>query len=444
MADPCKPLEDELKTLRARRAALSKQQSDDVGVGSGKGPPNPENTKDAKALDEQIRAVSHKLDDCRDHSQVHVEGLEFDGLEALDDIVRRFMRRNNVRAGQLTISKAGFPVLRHAYTFGGADYPRTQVTSLLRIASCSKAFTCGAIDELCKDPSYNVELGTKVFPLLGMKPALRGAFHDDRLDTITIQHLVDHEAGWNCHDPLIVNSEFIAGTRWDPVFHIRDIAREMGNLSEPPTKRQIAQYMYGKKLQFTPGSQSLKSTNLASYSNFGYVVLGLVVEHVTGKPFVQYLREAVLAPIGINDVFVAPMMSKTKDPREVTYDAPGEGPSALEPMLAQMVPNAYGGAGFITELMDAGGGLMCTATSMAMYAKHRAVWGLDGRVEKSRRGGMPGSASYMVSTSRDIDWAFVFNSRPGDNDDIASQLSDDLQKTMGELEIPTPRPQFTR
>ncbi|MGC5362309.1 serine hydrolase domain-containing protein [Streptomyces sp. DT24] len=52
--------------------------------------------------------------------------------------------------------------------------------------------------------------------------------------------------------------------------------------------------------QFTPGSRY-------QYSNTNFVVLGLLVEHVTGKPFARVLNERVLWPLGMDDTrFVVP------------------------------------------------------------------------------------------------------------------------------------------
>ena len=46
------------------------------------------------------------------------------------------------------------------------------------------------------------------------------------------------------------------------------------------------------KLDFEPGARW-------SYSNTGYVLLGRVVEKVSGKPFGQFLKERILDPLGM-------------------------------------------------------------------------------------------------------------------------------------------------
>ena len=38
------------------------------------------------------------------------------------------------------------------------------------------------------------------------------------------------------------------------------------------------------------------------YSNFGYCVLGRVIENVTGQSYLAYIRSEILAPLGINTV----------------------------------------------------------------------------------------------------------------------------------------------
>ena len=49
-------------------------------------------------------------------------------------------------------------------------------------------------------------------------------------------------------------------------------------------------------LLFEPGSRW-------SYSNSGYYVLGLIIEHVTGKTYYDYLRDDILKPLGITRVW---------------------------------------------------------------------------------------------------------------------------------------------
>ena len=298
------------------------------------------------------------------------------GLGAFDIAVQEFMHANHVRAGQLTIVKDGFVVLDHGYTF---DFPGVHVIpgTLFRITSCSKAFTSAAIWTLYSQGTLHPS--DKIYPLLGITKPLVG-IADPRSDQITIDHLVRHAGGWNDHgasqNPPIPASPF-----GDPVCRIRKIANDLkaaGKLAAHtvPSKLQIAGDMYGQPLQFTPGTFDYNSSEGITYSNYGYLLLGLAIEHVTGLSYVEYVKEHVLAPLGLDKhLFVAPMLpTSTPNPLEIHYDDGATGPTALDPDSSALVPYPYGGEGYVTELMDSGGGLMTTATTLALFVHQRAAW----------------------------------------------------------------------
>ena len=51
--------------------------------------------------------------------------------------------------------------------------------------------------------------------------------------------------------------------------------------------------MKGMPLDFDPGEKF-------AYSNFGYIILGRVIERVSGMPYAEYVRTRVLQPVGAN------------------------------------------------------------------------------------------------------------------------------------------------
>lgn len=345
-----------------------------------------------------------------------VTGDASPSLRAIDDRVQRFMEQYSVRAGSLTILKAGTIVFQHAYTWAPPGYPTTQPLSLFRVASNSKAFTSAAIYQLFS--SGHLSPSQAIFPLLGItSPALSSQTPSPNINDITIQELLDHAGGWNDHlDVTAKDGTHIPGTNWDPVFGLRQISQAL-QLDGPPSKRDMARYMYGEPLQFVPGTQNFDSTNGASYSNFGYVLLGLAVEKVTGMSFADYVRQKVLAPIGISDVYLAHTNAAERLPNEVTYDDPATGPSVFYPKDSVQAPYPYGGGGFMTETMDSGGGLAMTSAALATFVHNYAVFGVGPRPTwggtwwLGRSGSMPGTISLAVSRSRDIDYAYIFNSR---------------------------------
>jgi CubicO group peptidase (beta-lactamase class C family) len=87
-----------------------------------------------------------------------------------------------------------------------------------------------------------------------------------------------------------------AYANFDPIFLMRRIARRLG-LRVGPSSRDIARFMVGEPLQFTPGTQEHNS-------NFGYVMLGLVAEKAAASAFHDLVRDQVAAPLGIDRVSV--------------------------------------------------------------------------------------------------------------------------------------------
>ncbi len=137
-----------------------------------------------------------------------------------------------------------------------------------RLASCSKQFTAMSIILLVRDGKlrYNDTL-TDVFPDFPVYGK-----------TITIRNLLNHTSGLPDYEDLMAAAEKRKGAAlWTPTHQIQDA--EVLDL--------LKQEAAGK---FAPGTQW-------SYSNSGYVVLGLVVAKISGKPFREFLRERIFAPL---------------------------------------------------------------------------------------------------------------------------------------------------
>ena len=341
-------------------------------------------------------------------------------LDSIDVSMRRFISDGGVPAGQLAILRNGETIFSKVYAQSPpTGYSAVTPQTLFRLASLSKMFTCAAIFTL--QTSGKLDLNQRVFPLLGIsKPALATDHPDPHIDDITVQHLLDHAGGWNIRKRFKgKGGQWIESTGWDPMFHIRQIALDLG-LSAPPTKLEIARYMYGKPLQFVPGTQNYESSKHQTYGNLGYMLLGLVIEAISAKHFIDFVRDDLDGNGAWPNVLVSPMLSHQTNPQEVWYVERRVGPSALDPRSDVPAPVAYGGGGFITDLMDSAAGLMTNAESLARFASRHSVSGMGGRVAgKQRDGSMPGTYCDTMSRPNGIDCAYVLNARefPGGTDD---------------------------
>src|SRR6266403_5494707 len=158
-----------------------------------------------------------------------------------------------------------------------------------RLAACSKQFTAMSIMLLVHDGKlrYNDKL-TDVFPDF---PAYG--------KTITIRNLLNHTSGLPDYEDLMAAAEKRKGAPlWTSTHQIQDA--EVLDL----LKHEAA----GK---FAPGTQW-------SYSNSGYVVLGLVVAKISGKPFREFLRERIFAPLEMSQT-----LAYQRGQNEVTQRAYG-------------------------------------------------------------------------------------------------------------------------
>ena len=77
----------------------------------------------------------------------------------------------------------------------------------------------------------------------------------------------------------------------DPMFQPEAIASAM-KVTAPAGPETIVRYMSAQPLQSAPGTRY-------AYSNFGYCVLGRVIEAVSGQSYADFVRQHVWAPLGL-------------------------------------------------------------------------------------------------------------------------------------------------
>ena len=265
--------------------------------------------------------------------------------EAYDREVEAFLQARQVPGGALAVVKNRRLVYARGY--GWADREKriaARPDSLFRIASISKPITAVAVLRLVEEGK--LDLDARAFDLVTLKPLpSAGAKRDPRLSQITVHQLLQHTAGWD-HDQS-----------FDPMSRSVQIAKAAG---EPPPARPhaIIRYMLGRKLDFDPGTRY-------AYSNFGYCVLGRVIEAVSGQPYETFVQDKILAPIGIRRMRVGATLASA--PEEVRYYTPdGAKADSVFPDTPKQVPWPYGG--FYLEAMDAHGGWIASVTDLARFA----------------------------------------------------------------------------
>jgi CubicO group peptidase (beta-lactamase class C family) len=195
-------------------------------------------------------------------------------LSPIDRFVTGFMAAHRVPGGAIAVTNGGRLVYAASYGTGLGPSPRPfDVDAPVRLASLTKSITASAIMALISDDRLVLETRLRD---LGAVMAPLGRPADARILDITIRQLLTHSAG--------LPSRGVS----DPIGWTRARAFAQGT----PTRDSVLRDAMREQLLFVPGGGY-------AYSNVGYLLLGRIVETVSGMSYLDYVRRQVMAPIGI-------------------------------------------------------------------------------------------------------------------------------------------------
>jgi CubicO group peptidase (beta-lactamase class C family) len=274
-------------------------------------------------------------------SELAISGLAHPELASFDAVMTTFVPEQQVPGAVLAVTKDRRLV--YARGFGWADRQRQQAvqpTALFRIASVSKPITAVAVLQLVA--RHQLTLDAKVWEVLKLsEPA------DARWKQVTIVHLLQHTGGWD------------RDQSFDPMFRSVRIAQTL-NVSPPADPHHIIHYMLGRPLDFDPGSRYARS-------NFGYCLLGRVIERVTGVAYERYVQREVLAPLGVHRMRLGKTLPAERVADEVVYyDAQDRTRPAVVGSIGAWVPLPYGA--WALEALDAPAGWIASAVDLGRFA----------------------------------------------------------------------------
>lgn len=254
-------------------------------------------------------------------------------LAQYDRAMAGLLARWGIPGAALAIARDGRLMFARGYGLASIENDQpVQPDSLFRIASVSKPITAMAILKLIEQGRLGLD--TPAFSLLDHLAPPPGSQVDPRISTITIRHVLHHTGGWD------------RDLSFDPMFHpsVRDAARVLG-APEPLDAETIVRVIRGQPLDFDPGTRY-------AYSNFGYCVLGRVIERVTDRGYEEHVQAALLEPLGISRMQIGTGMLEGLAEGEVHYYDPG----------AKTI--APGNAPGLFRRMDAHGGWIASAVDL--------------------------------------------------------------------------------
>jgi CubicO group peptidase (beta-lactamase class C family) len=294
--------------------------------------------------------------------------------------------------------------------------------SIFRLASVTKPFTAAAVRRLIADG--RLSLSTRVFSLgvpgAGVLPYSPFGTPDARLADITVDHLLKHRGGW---DRDLVG---------DLTYRERTIANAMG-VTCPPGRENTVRYIMGQPLQYAPGSTY-------AYSNIGYLLLGLIVETISGQDYRTFVQANVIGLDGstTEDWLLGRTFPSDQDLREPVYDDPVLASNVFYPAYsaAVTVERPYGS--FDLEARTGQGRIVTRGLVLLRYLNRFQVAGdsiggprpAPGSWRWNHTGSQPGCNSLARQRGDGINYAVLFNKRPASGTDYASQIRTTLDSVF--------------
>jgi CubicO group peptidase (beta-lactamase class C family) len=181
----------------------------------------------------------------------------------MDQIVQSYVPSKQFM-GSVLVAQDGKVLLDKAYGYANLewDIPNTPTTKF-RLGSITKQFTAASILMLEERGKLKVEDPVKKY-MPDAPPAW---------DKVTIFHLLTHTSG-------------IPSFTSFPDYRSRE--------AEAMTPEKLVAWFRDKPLEFEPGEKW-------NYSNSGYVLLGYLIEKVSGQSYSDFVQQNIFTPMGMKD-----------------------------------------------------------------------------------------------------------------------------------------------
>ena len=230
----------------------------------------------------------------------------------------------------VAIAKDGKPVYQRAIGFADiASQKKANTDTLYRIGSITKVFTSVMIFQLIDEGKLSLTT-----PLAQFYPDVKNA------SDITIAMLLSHRSG---------------------IHNFTNVPDYVEYMTQPKTKQDMLSIIEAMDSDFPPGSK-------ASYSNSGYVLLGYILEDVTGDSYANQLKQRITSKLGLqHTVFGEPIQVQFNHANSYSFRASSWTPATITDMS---IPHAAGAisatptdvAVFLSQLFE---GKLLSATSLA-------------------------------------------------------------------------------
>ena len=225
----------------------------------------------------------------------------------LDEFFNSEAAKPHYTGAAVVIVKDGEVIAQDGFGYANAEKQEAvdPAGTLFRIASVSKTFTAVAVMQLAEQGKIDLDADIRAY--------LPGIAFENPFDTpVTVADLLTHRSGFEAREP---QSEDLHAD-FELYVSMEDYVKQ----HMPPVVRE-------------PGTAYM-------YDNFAYLLLGLIVENVSGEPFEDYMQAHVYEPLGMDSSgFV--LGRDNLDRLATGYYAPGSEP--IEPYVFRPTVMPHGG-----------------------------------------------------------------------------------------------------
>jgi len=203
----------------------------------------------------------------------HVPGTpkQVRAVGELEAYLNRLVSSGNPPGLSLVVVKDGNIVYNNAFGFSnGPSGEKSKTDSVYHWWSMTKIPTALAVMQLWEQGKLDLDAAVTEY-----LPWFEVTYPSDTSPVITVRHLLQHTSGLPDTVPAIIG--------W---VHYDDATRDQTEI----VKKYLPDF---KKLKFEPGEKAV-------YSNLNYMVLGAIIEAVSGQPYETYVTRNILEPLGMS------------------------------------------------------------------------------------------------------------------------------------------------
>ncbi len=221
----------------------------------------------------------------------------------VDSLAAAFLANTHTPAISVAVLRGSDTLVMKGYGDASVELHRPATASTVyRIGSITKQFTSSEIMRLAERGKLSIDDPiTKYLPDVPTHGQI-----------ITIRRLLNHTSGIH---------NYTSEPSW------------RGTWGQQLSPRQIVAFVDHDSLDFKPGDRW-------SYSNTGYVLLGMIIEKVTGETYANYLEHDLFKPLGLTQTSYCP--SRPSDPTFADGYAAGSGTAKPAEYLDMTHPHGAG------------------------------------------------------------------------------------------------------